>query len=125
MQTTELKKLLSRRLYLELQLFKDSKLRQEKEEIYQSSYEIEVYMNLYEVLAARLDSLQEEVLRRLLSFRFGILKSLYQEWLARADCLAREDRLYEELRAYICSDLEEFLEPDDGKEPERILHADR
>ncbi|MCM1027596.1 MAG: hypothetical protein NC432_14285 [Roseburia sp.] len=110
MEATELKKLLSKRLYLELQLFKDSKLMQEKEEIYQSSYEIEVYLNLYEVLAAQLDSLREEVLRRLLSFRFGILKSLYQEWLARADCLAREDRLYEELRAYICSDLEEFLE---------------
>ena len=46
MDIAELKALLSKRLHMELELFKDSKLRQGKVEIFQASYEIEIYVNL-------------------------------------------------------------------------------
>ena len=46
MDENELRDLLSKRLYIELQLFRDSMLRKEKEDIFKSSYEIEIYVNL-------------------------------------------------------------------------------
>lgn len=49
MDVKELKKLLLDRLYLELQLFKDATLQQEKEEIYKSSYKIETFTNIYDI----------------------------------------------------------------------------
>jgi len=99
--------------YIELQLFKDSKLRQEKNEIFKSSYEIEVYVNLYNIFAIHMDNLQEDMIRRLLCLNFGILEFIYQEWLSR------EDSFYDELRAYAYSELEiisELGNLDYGKE---------
>ena len=49
MEENGLRDLLSKRLYIELQLFKDSMLQREKEDIFQSSYEIESYVNLYAI----------------------------------------------------------------------------
>lgn len=115
MDVKELRNLLSKRLYIELQLFKDSKLRQEKEEIFKASYEIEIYVNLYEIFAVHIDNLQEDTIRRLLSLNFGILEFIYQEWLTR------EDSFFDELRAYACGELETVSELgslDYGKEIE-------
>ncbi len=42
MDENELRDLLSKRLYIELQLFKDSMIQKEKEDIFKSSYEIEI-----------------------------------------------------------------------------------
>ena len=111
MDIKELRDLLSKRLYIELQLFKDSKLRQEKEDIFKSSYEIEIYVNLYEVLLAYLGDLQENAIRGLLNLKFGILEFLYQEWLTR------EDGFLDELRAYACSEMETV--PELGNEADR------
>lgn len=115
MDAKELKDLLSKRLYIELQLFKDSKLRQEKEDIFQSSYEIEINVNLYEVLMAYLDNLQEDAMRRLLNLKFGILEFLYQKWLTR------EDSFFDELRAYACSEME--TAPELGNEDGRKVSS--
>ncbi len=104
MNAEQLRELLLKRLYIELQLFKDSKLRQDKEEIFKASYEIEIYVNLYEIFAAHIDNLQEDMIRRLLSINFGILEFIYQEWLSR------EDSFFDELRAYACSELETISE---------------
>lgn len=104
MNVKELRDLLLKRLYIELQLFKDSILRQEKEEIFQASYEIEIHVNLYEILTEHAGNLQEDIIRRLLSLNFGILESIYREWLVR------EDSFYEELRAYTCNELETVSE---------------
>ncbi|MCM1500255.1 MAG: DUF3848 domain-containing protein [Clostridium sp.] len=104
MDVKELRDLLSKRLYIELQLFKDSKLRQEREEVFKDSYKIEIYVNLYEIFAVHIDNLQEDTIRRLLSLKFGILEFIYQEWLKR------EDSFYEELRAYACGELETISE---------------
>ncbi len=104
MDVKELRDMLSKRLYIELQLFKDAKLRQEKEEIFKASYEIEIYVNLYEIFAVHIDNLQEDTIRRLLSLNFGILEFVYQEWLTR------EDSFFDELRAYACGELETVSE---------------
>jgi len=91
----ELRELLSQRLYIELQIFKDSILRQTKEEIYKSSYKIEIFINAYEILLEDMEHLDGDTVRGLLRQDSGILDSLYQEWLTR------EDSVFEELKAYI------------------------
>lgn len=115
MDVTELRDLLSKRLYIELQLFKDHKLRQEKDEIFKASYKIEIYVNLYEIFMVHIDNLQEDIIRRLLSLKFGILEYIYQKWLST------EDSFFDELRAYACGELETVSElgsSDYGKENE-------
>lgn len=104
MDEQELRDLLSKRLYIELQLFKDAKLQREKADIFKASYEIEIYVNLYEIFSVHIDNLQENTIRRLLSLKFGILEFIYQEWLSK------EDGFYEELRTYACSELETVSE---------------
>ena len=102
MDENELRDLLSKRLYIELQLFKDSMLRKEKEDIFQSSYEIEIYVNLYEIFLAHIANLGEDAVRRLLGLNFGILEFVYRGWLSR------EDGFYDELRSYACEELQKI-----------------
>lgn len=99
MDLKELKDLLLKRLHIELQLFKDSILRQPKEEVYKSSYKIEVFVNSYEILVEDMEGLDEGTVRGLLYQNFGILDFLYQEWLTREDCV------FDELKAYISGEL--------------------
>ena len=47
MEEKELKEILLEKLYIELHLFKDSMLQKTKKEIYEASYKIEVYVNVY------------------------------------------------------------------------------
>ena len=118
MDEKELRELMRERLHMELQIFKDSILQKEKADIFKDSYKVEIYVNLYEIFAAHTDTLQSSTIRRLLKLNFGILESMYQEWLTR------EDSFFDELRTYACSELENILETgnterrkedDDGK----------
>lgn len=102
MDVKELRGPFVNRLYLELQLFKDSKLRQGKEEILQASYEIEIYVNLFEILMAQANKLQEDAIRKWLGFPFGILEVICRGWLGA------EDSFYGELAAYACGRLEDL-----------------
>lgn len=104
MNESKLRDLFSERLYLELQLFKDSMLRKEKYDIFKSSYEIEIYVNLYEIFMAHINNLDIDTMRRLLRLPFGILEYIYQEWLTR------EDGFYDELKTYACDELEVLSE---------------
>ena len=104
MDENELRDLLSKRLYIELQLFKDSMMQKEKEDIFKSSYEIEIYVNLYEIFMVNIGSLDVDTIRRLLNFKFGILEHIYQEWLSR------EDGFFDELKEYACEELEVLSE---------------
>ena len=122
MEEKELRELLRARLHMELQLFKDSMLRQGKEDIFQASYRIEIYVDLYEILLAHVEDLQGGMARELLGLGFGILEHLYQEWLGR------EDSFYAELKEYACRELEEIpgkagpgagKEGKDGAEPDK------
>jgi len=96
MDEKELRELLQQRLHLELLCFKDSMLQQGKEDIFKASYRIEIYVNLYEILLVHTENLQRGMIRKLLGLGFGILDSLYKEWLDR------EDSFYAELREYAC-----------------------
>lgn len=100
MEERELKSLLMQRLHLELLLFKDRMLQKEKEDIFKSSYEIEIHVDLYEILAEHADLLKEDMLRRLLYLKDGILGSFYREWLQK------KELSYEELGVYVRDRLE-------------------
>ena len=95
MDEKQLRELLLERLHLEIQLFKDLMLHKEKGDIYASSYRIEVYVNLYEILVVRTERIGELLLRRLLYQQAGILDAFYEEWLGR------EDSFYMELRDHV------------------------
>ena len=113
MDEKELRELLRERLHVELQIFKDSLLQREKEDIFRASYATEIYVNLYEIFAVHTDSLQCDIIRKLLNLRFGILEAVYQGWLGK------EDSFYDELRTYACRELENISEvniSDCGKE---------
>ena len=47
--------------------------------------------------------IRSDTIRGLLKLDFGILEFLYQRWLDR------EDTFYEELKGYVCSELEAIL----------------
>ena len=104
MDEKELRELFRERLHMELQLFKDSMLQKEKEDIFQGSYKTEIYVNLYEIFAAYADSLKNDTIRKLLNLKSGILEAVYQEWLGE------EDSFYDELREYACRELENIAE---------------
>lgn len=104
MDEKELKELLLERLHLELHLFKDSMLRQTKKEIYEASFKIEVYVNVYEILLENVESLDTGTVRGLLDWKYGILESLYQEWLGY------QDNSFDELKAYVGGVLEMIVQ---------------
>ena len=115
MDKSELQELLSTRLYIELQMFKDSLLQMEKEDIFKSSYKIEVYVNLYEIFTIHTEDLEADTMRRLLNLKFGIMEHIYQEWLSQ------EDGFFDELKKYACDELEilsEFGNPNRREEEE-------
>ena len=99
MDENGMRDLLSKRLYIELQLFKDSMLQREKEDIFRSSYEIEIYVNLYEIFMMHIGNLDISTMRKLLGLAFGILEHAYQEWLSR------EDGFFDELSEYARDEL--------------------
>lgn len=103
------RRLLEKRLYLELQMFKYSILRKTKREIYDSSYKIELLVTISDILLDKIQQIDEDRISQLLWFPEGILEWLYQEWLKK------DDSSYEELKAHICSELEVFLGEDNGR----------
>ena len=95
MDEKELKELLLEKLHIELHLFKDSMLCKTKAEIYESSYKIEVFVNVYEILMEEVGSLDIGTVRGLLCQDTNILESLYREWLTR------DDGGFDELKEYV------------------------
>ena len=97
-------------------------LRKEKEDIFKASYEIEIYVNLYEIFMADIENLEADILRGLLNLKSGIMAHIYQEWLSR------EDSFFEELRSYACDELRFISEsenPDCREEGEDGAGSDK
>lgn len=99
MEEKELKELLLEKLHIELHLFKDSMLQKTKKEIYEASYKIEVFVNVYEILMKEVENLDIGTVRGILHWSYGILESLYEEWPGY------RDDSYDELKAYVGSEL--------------------
>ena len=106
MEEKELKELFLERLHVELHLFRDSMLQRTKKEIYEASYKIEVFVNVYEILMEEVENLDIESVRGVLHWRYGILESLYKEWLGY------RDDAYDELKAYVGSELKVMAQED-------------
>lgn len=102
----ELEDLLRGRLYIELQLFKDMLLTQDKDAIYRSACQIEIYADIYEVLQSDMDRMGEDVLRGLLYQETGILRGIYQEWLSWDDGFFECFRRFVMEKAGITPDIE-------------------
>ena len=121
MDEKELRGLLLERLHIEIHLFKDSMLHKAKEGIYEASYKIEVFVNVYEILLESVGELDTETICGLLYRRHSILESLYQEWLGW------DDSSFDELKAYVGGELgvmsQEVMscrrEREDGAKPDQ------
>ena len=96
---TAIKELFYKRIYAELLNFKNDLLAQDKEIIYRSSYKIEFFINVYEILVDQAEKQSEAVLYRLVYQCTGILDSLYEEWLRM------EDNAFSELQEYVHNEL--------------------
>lgn len=94
-----IKELFYKRIYAELLNFKNDMLTQDKEIIYRSSYKIEFFVNVYEILVDQAEKQSEAVLYRLVYQCTGILDSLYEEWLRT------EDNAFSELQEYVHNEL--------------------
>ena len=95
----EIKELFYKRIYAELLNFKNDMLTQDKEIIYRSSYKIEFFVNVYEILVDQAEKQSEAVLYRLVYQCTGLLDSLYEEWLRM------EDNAFSELQEYVHNEL--------------------
>ena len=96
---TAIKELFYKRIYAELLNFKNDMLTQDKEIIYRSSYKIEFFVNVYEILVDQVEKQSDAVLYRLVYQCTGILESLYEEWLRM------EDNAFSELQEYVHNEL--------------------
>lgn len=114
----EIRELFLKRLHVELQLYKETVLKKEKAEIFAESYKIELFANLFEILAEKVETLPEDLLYKLLYQRFSILEFLYRKWLKR------EDSFYDELKEYVSGELELYQETKEEEE-RKEAHGER
>ena len=100
MDKNAIKEKFVKKIYAELQEFKESIMMQEKAVIYSESYKVEVFSTLYEILIEKADSLSDVILLNFIGQSTGILEALYQDWLKR------EYSSYRELSEHVDSELE-------------------
>lgn len=90
------------KLYLEYLKFKDDMLRKTQEEVFKNCYKIDVFLNLYEILVEKSQTLSAEILMKLQKEE-NILEFLYDGWMKI------DDSTYQEMCRYVCEKLS-FLE---------------
>ena len=79
-----------KRISSELKIFKERMLKQSPEKIFESSYEIDSYLCIYEQLVEKLEGFTETQLRKLLQLP-NVLGLFYDAWLSIED--SREEEL--------------------------------
>lgn len=91
-----------KRLYSELQDFKQSVLSKDKESVYGEAYKVEIFSTLYEIFLEKADSISDAMLLNLLAISGGILETAYQDWLKK------EDSSYRELKEHVDQEFEDM-----------------
>ena len=93
MRRSSMRKFLKQQAYerisRELSKFKERMLSQSPEKIFESSYEIDSYVCIYEQLVEKVDSFSEVQLRKLLQLP-DVLGLFYDEWLSIEDSRTEE-----------------------------------
>lgn len=84
MKRKVLQVLLNGKISMELKYYKRLMMEQEPEEIWNSAYEINAKIEIYELLVEMTPVMLEEQLQALLCFS-GILDYLYEMWLTESD----------------------------------------
>ena len=102
MDKEQLKEIFLKRLFIEYELFKDSMLRKERKDIFDESYRIEIYKNIYQILIHEAAEIPETVLRKMVYQSYEVMEFFYQEWLKR------EDSSHTELSEYVSRELEDY-----------------
>lgn len=87
------------RIYGEFMAYKASVLSLNNADIFGKCYEIDIFVNLYEILMEKAEKLPDESLAALLSRR-NILQELYDEWMKR------DDSNYEEIVNLVSDEIE-------------------
>lgn len=91
-----------KRLYSELQEFRQSVLSKDKESVYGEAYKVEIFSTLYEIFLEKADSISDAMLLNLLAISGGILETAYQDWLKK------EDSSYQELKEHVDQEFEDM-----------------
>ena len=99
MDERELRQIFLERLHVEIHIFKDTILRRSKEDIFEGSFMIEVYVSFYNILVAEAERMSEPLLRKLLYQNSGILDVCYRKWLDK------DTGFYTELKDYVEDEL--------------------
>lgn len=95
-----MKKLFIKRLIKEVYVFRKNILLDEKRNILEKAYKIDVVFRLYDILRTQAEILPPETLMWLLVDDMEILESMYQSWLKK------EDNLQEELKEHVLQEIE-------------------
>ncbi len=90
------------RIAAELAKFKERMIKQSPEKIYESSYEIDSHISIYEQLVSKIDKFSETQLRKFLQLP-DVLGLFYAEWLDMED--SREEELSRAVDAVIEKEL--------------------
>lgn len=91
------------RIYGEFMAYKASILSLNNAEIFGKCYEIDIFVNLYEILMEKAEKLSDEALAALLN-RKNVLQELYDEWLKK------DDSNYEEIECHVSDEIEAITE---------------
>lgn len=101
MEKISIKERFIKKIYQELQEYKNTILKQSTATIYRESYQIKIVSTLYEILLEKADSISNTVLLHLLEQSSGILEMIYQDWLKK------ENSSYQELTEHVERELEQ------------------
>ena len=84
MTLEEMREVVGNKIYLEYEVFKQTTLKKSVEEVYESSYQIDSYINLYEFLLDMCQEFEKEELIKILIIP-NILGFLYDKWISFED----------------------------------------
>lgn len=84
MSLEELREVLGMKIYLEYEVFKLGMLQKSVEDLYKEAYQIDTYINLYEIILEMSQSLDESEIKNILLCP-DFLAFLYDMWLKYED----------------------------------------